>query len=83
MLLEQLELQNNMKSNLLLISSALAAASSIAILPFSSAAAGVVFVAAAMLAVGVPDCGRSIGPLAPRAELVPFNPGLAGLARAA
>jgi hypothetical protein len=72
-----------MKSNSLLITSALAAASSIALLPVSPAAAGIVFIVAALLALGAPDLGRSITPLAPRAEVVPFSPALAGLRRAA
>jgi hypothetical protein len=57
-LLEQLELQNNMKSNSLLIASALAAVSSAALVNASPAAAGIVFAVAAMLAVGIQDYGR-------------------------
>jgi hypothetical protein len=59
-----------MKSNLLTISSALAA---LAALPFSADAAGIIFVATGILAVFTADYGRSLRPLSGRAEIIPFN----------
>ena len=62
-----------MKSNVLTISSALAALASIAILPVSSAAAGIIFVMSAILAIFVADYGRTAKPYGLAAEVVPFN----------
>jgi hypothetical protein len=62
-----------MKSNVLLISSALAAIASLVILPVSSVAAGVIFVLAGILAISVADYGRSAKPLSLRAEVIPFS----------
>jgi hypothetical protein len=63
-----------MKSNLLTISSILAAASAFVILPVSAAAAGITFTVAGILAVFVADYSRDIRPLSLPAEIVPFNP---------
>jgi hypothetical protein len=56
-----------MKSNLLPISSVLAAISALVILPVSAAAAGSAFVAVAVLAALTADYGRSVRPLTLRA----------------
>ena len=62
-----------MNSIALTISSVLAVIAAIAILPVSPAAAGISLVVVGILAVFVADYGRSIKPLAIRAEIIPFN----------
>ena len=73
MFLGQHKPSNNMKSNALTISSALAALAAVAILPVSSVAAGIIFVMAAILAIFVADYGRSIKQYGLRAEIVPLD----------
>lgn len=63
-----------MKSNLLTISSVLAAASAFVILPVSAAAAGITFTVTGILAVFVADYSRDIRPLSLPAEIIPFDP---------
>ena len=63
-----------MKSNILLISSVLAALAALALVSINSVAAGLLFVAAGTLAIFVSDYGRAIRPLTVQAEIVPFNP---------
>jgi hypothetical protein len=55
--------QNTMKSNILAISSVLAAISALVILPVSAAAAGTAFMAVAVLAALTADYGRNFKPL--------------------
>lgn len=59
-----------MKTNILAISSVLAA---IAILPVSTGAAGIILVATGILAVFAADYGRIPAPLGVRAEIIPFS----------
>jgi hypothetical protein len=59
-----------MKTNILTLSSAFAA---VAALPFSTDAAGIIFVATGILAVFAADYGRSLMPVSGRAEIIPFN----------
>jgi hypothetical protein len=59
-----------MKTNILTISSALVA---LAALPFSTDAAGIIFVATGILAVFAADYGRSVKPLSGRAEIIPLD----------
>jgi hypothetical protein len=74
-----------MKSNVLSLSTFLAAVAAIVLLPMSAAAAGVAFTVTGVLAVLVGDYGRPLQPVAPRAEVVPFPAAnlSAGLRRAA
>jgi hypothetical protein len=60
----------NMKTNILAITSVLAA---FAVLPLSTAAAGILFVAIGILAVFAADYGRTLAPMSVRAEIVPFD----------
>ena len=62
-----------MKSNLLAISSALAALAAFALLPASPVAAGVIFVVSAILAVFVADYGRTSKPYVLAGDVVPFD----------
>jgi len=64
-----------MNSNTLTLASASAAIAAIALLPFSSVAAGVVFVAAGLLSVFVADYGREIKPLRAEARVIRFRLG--------
>jgi hypothetical protein len=59
-----------MKTNLLSISSFIAA---IALLPVSTAAAGIAFVTVGILAVFAADYGRTLAPMGARAEIIPFS----------
>ena len=63
-----------MKTNLVTISSVLAASAAIVILPVSTAAAGITFVVAGILAIFVADYGRTLKPVSLRAEIIPMNP---------
>ncbi len=62
-----------MNTHILTISSVLAAILALFILPVSTAAAGIAFLVSGILAVFVADYGRSIEPLKPRAEIIPFD----------
>jgi hypothetical protein len=63
-----------MKSNIIIVSSVLAAGAALAAFPVSAiAAAGNVLLALGILAVFVTDYGRALKPLRPSAEIIAFN----------
>ena len=62
-----------MNSNVLTISSVLAAAAAVILLPVSTAAAAFTFTAVGILSVLVSDYSRTFRPFSPRAEIIPFN----------
>lgn len=69
-----------MNSNLLTISTLLAAVAAFVILPMNAAASGIAFTVVGVLAVFASDYGRGAKAFGPGAEIVPFD--AAGLAPA-
>lgn len=62
-----------MKSNILPISSVLAALAAVALLPVSATAASLAFTAIGILSIFIADYGRSVAPLRAVAPVVPFG----------
>jgi hypothetical protein len=74
-----------MKSNILTVSTFLAGAAAIALVPVSASAAAMAFTAAGVLSVFVADYGRTLRSFQPMAQVVAFTAPVsaAGLSKAA